>query len=292
MAMNNAIVIPTIAAARRRKYDENVLLAIVEIESGGRAIEPADNKTPELLFERHIFYRYLPDSKKAEALRLGLTYGSKWDRSRQYKDEGTSAQRLALLARARALDEEAADDACSWGLGQTMGFLAEEMGFKNARDMVTKMTEGGIPVQIECMCRELDNKHLGTAIANRDWATIALRYNGAAYRQNQYDTKLAAAYARWCKVTKPSIPATGTLPVPLPKAPPPPATPPAEPAQKGQVPPNSPTKSGTGGVVGGVAGGVVAAGAGLSWSVIIPIVLIVAIAVGGFIYWRNHTDKE
>jgi hypothetical protein len=36
------------------------------------------------------------------------------------------------------------------------------------------------------------------ALRRGDWATFARAYNGAGYRQNQYDTRLAAA-ARRCR---------------------------------------------------------------------------------------------
>ena len=34
-------------------------------------------------------------------------------------------------------------------------------------------------------------------LRKRDWVTVAVRYNGPDQRQNQYDAKIAAAYAHW-----------------------------------------------------------------------------------------------
>ena len=34
-------------------------------------------------------------------------------------------------------------------------------------------------------------------LVRRDWAGFALRYNGEGYRANQYDIRLANAYAYW-----------------------------------------------------------------------------------------------
>ena len=41
---------------------------------------------------------------------------------------------------------------------------------------------------------DLDLHH---ALIVRDWAEFARRYNGPAYRDNIYDTKLATAYQRF-----------------------------------------------------------------------------------------------
>ena len=44
-----------------------------------------------------------------------------------------------------------------------------------------------------------DKKMLG-ALQKKDWAGFASRYNGPGYKKNNYDTKLAEAYARWAAI--------------------------------------------------------------------------------------------
>ena len=187
-----------VAVAKDNGIETAALLAIVEVESAGRALEDA-GKTPRLLFERHIFHRELrkrAPEKLARAVEVGLAI-PKWNRAVQYKDQGTSRGRLAVLARARAIDSECANRSCSWGVGQTMGFLAEEMGFGSATEMVNSITGGGIPAQVAAMVREISNKKLKDELNSHNWAGFARVYNGPGYAANQYDTKMAAAHSKW-----------------------------------------------------------------------------------------------
>jgi hypothetical protein len=69
-----------IAAAATAGIPKAGMLAIVEVETGGNPIE-ADDRTPNFLFERHIFGRKLAArqlAKVREAERLGLAI-PKWD---------------------------------------------------------------------------------------------------------------------------------------------------------------------------------------------------------------------
>jgi N-acetylmuramidase-like protein len=204
--------------AHANKIEPAALLAVAEIESAGKPFEPADGKTPCLLFERHIFYRELKQ-RQPEKLQAAIAAGlaiPKWDKATQYQDEGTSAGRLRLVAKAKKVDEECAVRACSWGVGQTMGFLAEELGFGSAIDMLGQMTDGGIPAQVDCMVREIIRKKLDKKLAAHDWAGFALGYNGQGYRANRYDTKLAAAYDKWVLALDPDEPETGATPIDIP----------------------------------------------------------------------------
>lgn len=203
--LSKDIVDATVAAAKESGIAPAALLAVVEIESAGKPHE-ADGKTPRFLFERHKFHSELeghstPD-KLALAIQRGLAHEN-WRRTTQYADQSTSAQRLALLARAGEVDQECAYRACSWGLGQTMGFHAQKLGYPSAVAMVDAMKEGGVRVQIDCMVKEILRNGLEKHLAKRNWAGFARGYNGARYAENQYDTKLARAYAKWV-VAQPS----------------------------------------------------------------------------------------
>ncbi len=126
-----------IAAAKANRIDRAALCALVEVETGGKLFE-ADGRTPQFLYERHVAYREAGKASRtilAAFIRAGLAI-PKWNRATQYKDQRTSAQRLALIARAKAIHEETALRSASWGLGQTMGNLAPALGFATARDMV------------------------------------------------------------------------------------------------------------------------------------------------------------
>src|SRR5262245_65100148 len=189
-----------VKVALRQKIAPAALMAVVEVESAGRALEE-DGRTPRLLFERHVFHRELArrqPGKLSAAIAQGLAI-PKWNRALQYRDQGSSHGRLVVLARARAIDEDCANRACSWGVGQTMGFLAEGQGFRNATAMVAAMVAGGVPAQVECMVREIKSRKLDAALNRHDWAGFARSYNGPGYAQNHYDVKMAAAYGKWMK---------------------------------------------------------------------------------------------
>ncbi len=182
------------------------LLAVIEVETGGRAFEPADLDTsdgvePAMLFERHVFLQRLkklaPDLV-GEAKRQGLTVPA-WQGpgSAQYADQKTSAARLALVARAAALHPEAAYQSVSMGLFQVMGFNFAACGYESAVAMHAALTQGGLPKHLAVGITFMRSKGLLRKLSARDWKGFASGYNGTAYAKNAYDKKLAAAFARW-----------------------------------------------------------------------------------------------
>jgi hypothetical protein len=233
MAFTTAIVRDIVRVAKANKIGAAELLAVVEVESSGQPYEQ-DGVTPRFLYERHVMYRELKkrrgEARADEAIRQNLARKS-WNRAVQYKDQASSASRLALMKRAKAFDEECACRSASWGLGQTMGFHAETQGFKSAVEFVAWMTKGGVAAQIEAMVKEIKKSGLVDEINRHDWAGFAYRYNGAGYKQNQYDKRMADAYARWrVKLPKMKLDVPDT-PKPAPIPPPPdiePTDPPAE----------------------------------------------------------------
>ncbi|WP_316191598.1 MULTISPECIES: N-acetylmuramidase domain-containing protein [unclassified Bradyrhizobium] len=186
-------------AAARSGIDRAALLALVEVETRGVPFEQ-DGRTPAFLYERHVAWREA--GKKSKRLQAAFAAAGlaipKWSKTTQYKDEGNSASRLALMRRACAIDEEVARRSASWGLGQTMGFLAEEIGFTSACEMVDHMS-GNIAVQIEATIEELKRRHIIDPLNHQQWATVARLYNGTGYAANNYDGRLADAFKRWSR---------------------------------------------------------------------------------------------
>jgi hypothetical protein len=100
------IIDAIVAAAKAQNWPASALLAVVECETSGKPFEQ-DGHTPSLLFERHKFYSEMQEhepSKLKAAIAAGLAIPH-WSRSTQYKDQGTSAGRLNVIAKARAIDE-------------------------------------------------------------------------------------------------------------------------------------------------------------------------------------------
>lgn len=194
-----AVLNMTVATARAHKIEPEALLAVVEVESAGKSLE-IDGKTPCLLFERHVFYRELKKAGKDQHLTYAVAAGlaiQTWSPTTQYKDQNTSAKRLDLLKRARAIDNECALRSCSFGVGQTCGFLAEEIHFADAVHMFGFMVDGGVPAQVDCMIREIENKHLSAKLNGHDWAGFARVYNGPGFARNNYDSKMEIAHKKW-----------------------------------------------------------------------------------------------
>ncbi|TIM18555.1 MAG: N-acetylmuramidase family protein, partial [Mesorhizobium sp.] len=85
---------------------------------------------------------------------------------------------------------------------------------------------------------------LDDKLRKHDWAGFAKGYNGASYRKNAYDTRLADAFRKWSGIKDtpwpPAAPAQPPAPVPIPQAPQPegptPSAPKAEPGKAGVRP--------------------------------------------------------
>lgn len=191
------IIDAIVAAAKENHWPPSALLAVVECETSGKPFEQ-DGHTPSLLFERHKFYSEMQKhepSKLGAAIKAGLAI-PKWNKKTQYKDQGTSAGRLNVIAKARAIDEEVANRAASWGLGQTMGFNAERLRYANATAMVAELSKG-IGQQVDALVREIKSSKLDRYLIAKNFAAFAKGYNGPGYKQNNYDVRMQKADEAW-----------------------------------------------------------------------------------------------
>ena len=198
--MQDHVVRLVVEAAKKYDVRPSALLALVEIETRGVPFEP-DGVTPRFLFERHIFYRECAKKGSAvlaAAVAQGLAIPG-WNRATQYRDQGTPAGRAALMARARAVDAEAANASASHGIPQVMGFNHRIVGYTSATDMVNAMT-GNVEAQIEIFMRFLQKSNILQPLRNLDWHTVARLYNGASYAQNGYHRLLPAAFNKYAPI--------------------------------------------------------------------------------------------
>ncbi|MFN3687692.1 N-acetylmuramidase family protein [Salinarimonas sp.] len=171
------------AARSALGVDAPRLLAVMRIEAMGCGF--LADRRPVILFERHVFHRRTAgrfDARDPDvsAPRPGL-YGP------------AGANQHARLARARALDENAALESASWGLGQVMGFNARIVGFADVRAMVAAM-EAGEDAQLAAMVAYIRATGLASALARGDWRAFARGYNGPDFARNAYDRRLAEAH--------------------------------------------------------------------------------------------------
>ena len=169
--------------------EEPVIRAVTVVEARGQGFDA--KKRPVILFEPHVFWRCLPKSKRAEAQREGLAY-PKW-RPGNYPD--TQDERYVQLARAMAIDRDAALQSCSWGLGQVLGENWEMCKFASVEAFVRKNLEGE-GGQLDIMVAFIVGAGLRNHVRTRNWAAFARGYNGPKFAENKYDQKLASAHAR------------------------------------------------------------------------------------------------
>ncbi|MEM9205565.1 MAG: N-acetylmuramidase domain-containing protein [Pseudomonadota bacterium] len=181
--------------------DLPALRAVVSVEARGKGFG-VDGR-PIILFEPHILYRHLgPGAKRNRAVKYGIA-ARKWGAIPYPR---TQAARYRQLSAVISIDETAGLKSASWGLGQVIGFNHHAAGFPTVQDFARAMTasEGD---QLLAMARFIVTNKLDAAIRAHDWARFARGYNGAGYRKNRYDTKLAAAYRRHSRQAS-SAPAT------------------------------------------------------------------------------------
>ncbi|TCD11342.1 N-acetylmuramidase domain-containing protein [Oricola cellulosilytica] len=180
-------------AAREEGLEPAALLAIADVESGGRAFAMINGrKEPLIRFEGHYFDRLLDDADRQRARAKGLAS----PRAGAVKNPASQAARWKLLGEAMALDRAAALQSVSWGIGQVMGSHWCDLGYGSV-DSLAAEARSGVAGQIALMIRFLKKNGLGKLLKARDWAGFARRYNGPQFRRNRYDSRMAAAYARY-----------------------------------------------------------------------------------------------
>jgi len=181
---------------------EDEIHAILDVESAGSGFDAKGR--PKNLYEPHVFWRLLgPGPDRDAAAKAGLAY-PKWKPGEYPKD---SYPRLIAAMR---INEEAALQSASWGLGQVMGFNHAKAGYGSAKAMVEAFLDDE-EKHLQAMIRFIVNAGLDDELRRHDWRGFAKGYNGKGFEKNGYDKKLAASFARWQKIKDTPIPASQPL---------------------------------------------------------------------------------
>ncbi|MAS06492.1 MAG: peptidoglycan-binding protein [Ahrensia sp.] len=189
------------AVAREAGLEPAALLAIAEVESGGRAFAIVGGKREPLIrFEGHYFDRLVDDGKRARARAKGLA-----SPSMGAVNPASQAARWALLKDAMEIDRAAALQSVSWGIGQVMGSHWKALGYGSVEELVAE-ARSGVAGQIRLMLRFLVTNRLIGTIRRHDWAAFARAYNGPRYKVHRYDSRIAAAYAKHKRGGAPAAP--------------------------------------------------------------------------------------
>jgi hypothetical protein len=159
--------------------------AVVEVESDGYGFH--QNGYPTILFERHWFYDLSP--APVSQTRPDISNYSPGGYIGGFRE-------WSRLKDAIAFDRTAALKSASWGLGQVMGFNHAICGYPDVERFVSDMFESE-GKQLLAMMQFCKSNGLGKYLASRDFESFAYFYNGENFSINQYDVKLADAYARY-----------------------------------------------------------------------------------------------
>jgi hypothetical protein len=166
--------------------------AFAEVESRGAGFLPDDR--PVILFERHIFRRQLLaagiDTASLEQTRPDLC-------NKTPGGYGASSKEWDRLDAATKINRAAALESASYGAFQVMGFNWQRCGYASVQELVNAMFKSSA-AHLDSFVRYIQSDPaLLKALRAQDWPTCARLYNGANYLINHYDTKLAAAFARY-----------------------------------------------------------------------------------------------
>ncbi|AKJ02642.1 Putative phage-encoded peptidoglycan binding protein [Archangium gephyra] len=167
--------------------------AVLQIETRGCGYF-ADRR-PAILFERHVFSRRTQGRFDAQAPDLSNSKAGGY---------ASGPAEYPRLERAMALDEQAAMESASWGLGQVMGYHAQDLGYGSVQQFVSRMMASE-DEQLAAMATFIQHHGLDEALRTHDWAAFARGYNGSGYAKNEYDKKLAAAFQRLSTHTLPDL---------------------------------------------------------------------------------------
>lgn len=159
------------------------------------------NGLPVILFERHIFYKLLKQ-RGFNVDSLCQQYPALINKSPGGYVGGTREN--SRLSQAKQIDSAAAIESASWGLFQIMGFHWQLLGYQSAQQFEQLMSESE-QNQLDAFYRFVShqsNHRLLTAMKENDFVAFARLYNGPAYKQNNYDTKLKVAYETFANPNK------------------------------------------------------------------------------------------
>ncbi|MGL4448699.1 MAG: N-acetylmuramidase domain-containing protein [Shewanella sp.] len=200
-AIGNQLTITDLQqAADRLGVELAKLAAFAQVEAAGEGFDTAQR--PRLLFERHVFFKQAAKHQgDAAANRLAGLYPALCNPKRGGYQGG--AAEWSRLQTAMTLHRVAAIESASWGMFQVMGYHWQALGYASADGWLVAMKQS----EREHLCAVVgfieQAPSLHKALKAGKWAEVARRYNGPAYKENRYDTKLAEAHAHFAKVYPP-----------------------------------------------------------------------------------------
>lgn len=194
-------------AAKSIGCEVAVIKAVAEVESRG---EPFDGKKrPTILFERHKFAEHTnppgkynkinPDISSAEPYMSATKENIKLAAKGKLNSHDLYGNSYPRLAKAYALDKNAALKSCSWGKFQILGSNFKAAGHKTLLSFIEAMCRSEKEHLKAFVSFVNSNKKLKKAAIDKNWVIFAKNYNGKEYWKNKYDIKMKEAYLRHAK---------------------------------------------------------------------------------------------
>lgn len=189
------------AAAEYLGVPVAAVMAVNEIESDGAGFLP--DGRPKILFERHIMYRLLGEAGEDAAV-LALRYPNIVNPKRGgYSGGGAEHGRLR---NATLINASLAPQSASWGKFQIMGMHWHLLGFESPDAFVAAMCTSEAE-HLAAFIRFIEaDPVLHKALKGKKWAEFARLYNGPAYKEHAYDSRLKDAYNRFAALIDGSEP--------------------------------------------------------------------------------------
>jgi hypothetical protein len=197
-------------AAAELGVPESYVRAVAKVETNGESF--LKDGRVKILFERHWFYKKLkealqkPSVRTQVANRLRMAVETPTDlllgaivnawpnicnpERGGYKGGEAEWERLNF---AMGFDVESACQATSFGGYQVMGFNHKASGYNSAQEMMVALSTSESKQLLAMVSFIKANPAMHACLKKGDWAGFAEKYNGSAYKENKYDTKLAAA---------------------------------------------------------------------------------------------------
>jgi hypothetical protein len=179
------------AAADDLGVSIDVIRAVRAVEARGSGFI-ADTDLPVILFEGHKFHAQTGGRFDGVAPHLSHPGWTK----QFYKGGRGEYDRLLEAIRLNNADPDPALKATSWGMFQIMGFNHAQAGYATVREFVNDVSTGEDAQLRGFIAFVKADKRLLGSLQGQDWERFARAYNGAGYKANAYDTKLAAEFAR------------------------------------------------------------------------------------------------
>lgn len=180
-------------AATALGCDVAAIRAVCEVEAPAGGFDAAGQ--PRILFEGHLFSKLT--GGQYDATHPTISY-PRWVRTFYATGPNADARNAGEHRRlqvATGLDRAAALQSASWGKFQILGSNWRDAGASSLQNFINAMYRDE-NAHLDAFVALIKAWGLAPTLRERRWADFAKRYNGPAYAQNQYDTKLAAAYAR------------------------------------------------------------------------------------------------